>query len=54
MTLKNDGKSEEELSYCLKIDIRNLMNFDSRTQVSNIYTLMGCFWPKYIMFDLKN
>ena len=22
-------------------------------KVSNIYTLMGYFWPKYIMFDLK-
>ena len=53
MALKNDEKSEEELTCCLKIDIRNLMNFDLRTQVSKIYTLLGCFWPKYIMFDLK-
>ena len=53
MTLKTDGKSEEELTCRLKIDIRNLMNFDLRTQVSKIYTLMGCFWPEYIMFDLK-
>ena len=22
-------------------------------QVSKIYTLMGCFWPKYIMLELK-
>ena len=22
-------------------------------KVSKIYTLMGCFWPKYIMFELK-
>ena len=29
--------------------------FDSRAwKVSNIYTLMGCFWPKHIMFQLKN
>ena len=52
MALKNDEKSEEELTCRLRIDIRNLMNFDLRTQVSKIYTLMGCFWPKYIMFDL--
>ena len=22
-------------------------------KVSKIYTLMGCFWPKFIMFELK-
>ena len=22
-------------------------------KVSNIYTLMDCFWPKYLMFELK-
>ena len=31
MTLKNDEKSEEELTCCFKIEIKNLMNFDSRT-----------------------
>ena len=31
MTLKNDEKSEEELTCRSKIDIRNLTNFDSRT-----------------------
>ena len=54
MKLKNNEKCEEELTCRFKIDIRNLMNFDSRTQkTSKIYTLMGCFWPKYIMFELK-
>ena len=24
------------------------------SKVSQIYTLMGCFWPKYIMFELKS
>ena len=51
MTLKNDEISEEELTCFFKIDIRNLTNFVSRTWVSEIYTLMGCFWPKYIMFE---
>ena len=23
------------------------------SKISKIYTLMGCFWPKYIMFELK-
>ena len=31
MALKNDKKSEEELTCCFKIDIRNLMNFDPTT-----------------------
>ena len=31
MALKNDEKSEEELTCCFKIDIRNLTNFDSGT-----------------------
>ena len=29
MTLKNDEKSEEEVTCRFKIDIRNLPNFDS-------------------------
>ena len=53
MALKNDENSEEQLTCCLKTGIRNLTNFDSSTWVSKIYTLMGCFWPKYIMFELK-
>ena len=39
MILKNDEKSEEELTYCLTIDIKNLMNFDSSTQKSQKFTL---------------
>ena len=30
-TDENDGKSEEELTCCFKIDIKNLTHFDSRT-----------------------
>ena len=32
MTLKNDEKSEEELTCRFKIDIKNLTNFDSSIQ----------------------
>ena len=39
MTLKNDGKFKKELTCCFKIDIRNLTNFDSRTQKSQKFTL---------------
>ena len=31
MTMKNDAKFEEELTCRLKIDMRNLMNFDPCT-----------------------
>ena len=34
MTLKNDEKSEEELTCRFKIDIRNLTNFDWSTRKS--------------------
>ena len=39
MKLKNDEKSEEELTCLFKIDIRNLTNFDSSTQKSEKLTL---------------
>ena len=42
MTMENDTKFEEELQF--KIDMRDLINFDSRTQkISKICTLMVCF-----------
>ena len=34
MTMKNDAKFEIELTCQFKIDIRNLTNFDPRTQKS--------------------
>ena len=39
MILKNDEKSEKELTCSFKIDVRNLRNFDSRTQKSQKFTL---------------
>ena len=38
MTLKNDEKSEEELTCGFKIDIRNLTNFDSSRGIWQILT----------------
>ena len=38
MTLKNDEKSEEELT-CFKIDMRDLMNFDTSTRKSRKFAL---------------
>ena len=54
MTIKNDAKFEEELTCQFKMDMRNWLNFNPSTQkISKIYTLMGYFWPKYVMFGLK-
>ena len=39
MTLKNDEKSEEELTCFFKIDIRNLTNFDPSTTKSQKFAL---------------
>ena len=39
MTMKNDAKFEEELTCRFKIDMRNLMNFDSSTRKSQKFTL---------------
>ena len=39
MTMKNDEKSEEELTCHFKIDIRNLTNFDWGTRKSKKFTL---------------
>ena len=49
MTLKNDEKSEEKLT-CHKEFEEFWLKY---LKFSKIYTLMGYFWPKYIMFDLK-
>ena len=54
MTMKNHAKFEAELTCQCKIDMQNLQAFDPSTQkISKIFTLMGCFWPKYIPFELK-
>ena len=39
MTMKNDAKFEIELTCHLKIDIRNLTNFDPSTQKSQTFAL---------------
>ena len=39
VTLKNDEKSEEKRTYCFKIEIMNLTNFDLSTEKSQKFTL---------------
>ena len=54
IAMTNNAKFEEELTFQFKIDMRNLLNFDESTRkISKICTLMGCFRPKYIIFELK-
>ena len=54
MTMNNDAKFKEELSCQFKTDIRNWTTFDLSTQKSQkTCTLMSCFWPRDIMFELK-
>ena len=51
-------KIEEELTCRFIIDVRinliNLINLDpEHSKVSKICTLMGSFWSRYIMFEIK-
>ena len=39
MTMKNDEKSEEELTCQFKVDMRNLTHFDPSTQKSKRFAL---------------
>ena len=46
MTLKDDEKSEEELTCRFKIDVTNLTNFDSSTQSLKNVHFNGLLWTK--------
>ena len=51
MTLKNDGKFEEEMTCRFKIEINEFNNFWLKySKVTKIWTLVSWFWPTYIMF----
>ena len=39
MTMKNYTKTEEELTCCFKIDMKNFTNFDPSTQKSKKFVL---------------
>ena len=53
MTMKNDTKIKEELTFHFKIDTRNFTNTDSSTWKSKKFVSIGSLWPKYIMFELQ-
>ena len=53
MTLKSDTKFKEKLTWSLKYDMRNLVNFHQTTQKSENFFSMGSFCPKYTRFELQ-
>ena len=54
MTRKCDAKFEEKLTCGLENDMRNLANFhQSRFESLKIETLMGPFYPKQKIYELK-
>ena len=53
MTMKNNAKFEEELTCHIKIDMRNLTNFDPSTWNLKELPFNWFLWPNYIMFELK-
>ena len=53
ITMKNNAKFEEELTFHFKTDMRNLTNFDLSTQKSKKMLFNWLLWPKYIMFELS-
>ena len=46
MTLKSDPNFEEKLTFCLKNDMRNLMNFNSSSGKSENLYFDGLFLSK--------
>ena len=55
MTLKSDPNFEEKLTFCLKNNINNLVNFNSSSGKSENVHFDGIFLPKVctVMFELK-
>ena len=54
MAMTNDAKFEEETDLPVQNWHEEFDEFwPEHSKISKIYTLMGCFWPKYIMFELK-
>ena len=54
MALNTDAKFEGKITCAFKNDMRNLANFHQSTFESlKIGTLMGSFYPKQKMYELK-
>ena len=53
ITLKSDTNFEEKLTFCLKNDMRNLVNFKTSSGKSGNLHFDGLVLPKNAMFELK-
>ena len=54
MTLNSNVKFEEKLTYGLENDMEVYGKFSpEHLEVSKIFPLMGSFWAKYILLELK-
>ena len=53
MTLKSDPKIKEKLTFSLKSDMRNLMNFNLSSEKPENLHFDEIFCQKYVMFELK-
>ena len=53
MTLKKDPNFEEKLTFCLKNDMRNLVNFNPSSGKSENLHFDGLLCRKYVMFELR-
>ena len=54
----HDNEDWSKIWRGIDLSVQNwLEKFDKlwpeHSKISNIFTLMGYFWPKYIMFELK-
>ena len=52
MTLKKDSNFEEKLTFCLKNDFRNFVNFNASSGKFENLLFEDYFWRKYVMFEL--
>ena len=53
MILKSDPNFEEKMTFCMKNDMRKLVNFNPSLLSLKTCTLMGFFSQKYVMFEPK-
>ena len=53
MTLRSDPNFEEELTFCLKNEMRNLVNFNASSGKSENLHFYGLLLQKYVMLELQ-
>ena len=53
MKMKSDPNFEEKLTFCLKNDMMNLVNFNASSGKSENLHFDGLLCRKYVMFELK-